>query len=133
MSIFDSFNINSCGFEANNYDIYGAIVHVNIENCYFSKSGKKKGDLFIYAPFAIGYTIIQGNTFDLPVYGKPHIVKSSTYYWGNDSLTVYTWDPAHGQKDYAVEIRCARNNGMATPAGVMVGMPENILNQAYGK
>jgi len=69
----------------------------------------------------------------IELYGKPHVIKSTTYYWGDDSLTVYTWDPAHGQKDYAVEIRCARKNGMATPAGVMVGMSENVLNQAYGK
>ena len=70
--------VSVCSFEANNYDIYGSITQVNIENNFFSKSGKIKGDGYIYAPVAIGYTIIQGNTFDQPVYDKPHIIVDDT-------------------------------------------------------
>lgn len=69
-----SFTISSCGFEANNYDIYGTITHVNIENNTFSKSGKKKGDVFIFASTAIGFAVIQGNSFDLPLDDTPHIM-----------------------------------------------------------
>lgn len=69
-----SFTVNACSFEANNYDIYGTITHVNIENNHFSRSGKKEGDVFIYSSKAIGFAIIQGNAFDLPVFGSPHIV-----------------------------------------------------------
>lgn len=73
-----SFTINACYFESNSYDIYGAIVHVNIENNFFSRSGKVKGDAFIYASTAIGNSVIQGNAFSQPVFGAPHIILGDT-------------------------------------------------------
>lgn len=78
-----SFVINACSFEANNYDIYGALTHISVENNYFSKSGKKEGDAYLYATGAIGFALIQGNTFDLPVFGRPHI-------FIEDTTTVYS-------------------------------------------
>lgn len=79
-----SFSVNACYFEDNNYDIYGTVVHVSIENNLFSESGKTKGDAYIYAPHAIGYTIIQGNAFGNPVYGAPHIlIDDNTKVYGN--------------------------------------------------
>lgn len=90
-----SFTINACGFEANNYDIYGNITHVNIENNHFSKSGKKEGDVFIYAPIAIGFAVIQGNAFDLPVFGRPHIlIDEKTSVYGN--IMIGQNDIVHG-------------------------------------
>lgn len=78
-----SLTVSSCYFEKNNYDIYGTIVHVNIENNFFSESGKVEGDAYIYAPTAIGFTIIQGNKFGNPVFGKPHILV-------NDDTRIYS-------------------------------------------
>ncbi len=69
-----SFTINACYFESNGYDIYGTLVHVNIENNYFSENGKVEGDAYIYAPTAIGFALFQGNKFGKPVSGKPHII-----------------------------------------------------------
>ena len=69
-----SFSVNACYFENNNFDIYGTVVHVNIENNFFSDTGKVKGDAYIYAPTAIGFTIIQGNKFGKPIYDNPHIL-----------------------------------------------------------
>ena len=90
-----SFTINACSFEANNYDIYGTVTHINIENNHFSKSGKKEGDVFIYATSAIGFAIIQGNAFDQPVFGKPHImVNETTRVYGN--IMIGQNDIVHG-------------------------------------
>lgn len=80
----NSFNVNACYFEDNNFDIYGRVVHVNIENNYFSESGKKEGDVYIYAKSAIGYAIIQGNAFGLPIGETPHIlIDEGTTVYGN--------------------------------------------------
>lgn len=90
-----SFNVNACYFEDNNYDIYGTVVHVNIENNYFSESGKVKGDAYIYAPTAIGFTIIQGNAFGSPVFGNPHIlIDEKTKIYSN--ITIGQNDIVHG-------------------------------------
>jgi len=90
-----SFTVNACGFEANNFDIYGTISHMNIENNHFSKSGKKEGDMFIYAPTAIGFVVIQGNAFDQPVFGQPHIVvEPNTKIYGN--IMIGQNDIVHG-------------------------------------
>lgn len=92
-----SFVVNACYFEGNSYDLYGTLVHVNIENNYFSKSGKKDGDLFIYAPTAIGYAVIQGNAFDLPVFGKPHImIDENTQIYSN--IMIGQNDIVHGDR-----------------------------------
>lgn len=67
------------------------------------------------------------------IYGPPDFIESgSVYCWGYNSLEVYTWGP-HGQTNYATEIRCKKNNGLATPAGVTVGMPVSVLNDLYGR
>lgn len=90
-----SFTVNACSFEANHYDIYGTITHVNIENNHFSKNGKKEGDIFIYAPSAIGFVVVQGNSFDLPVFDKPHIVVDpGTKVYGN--IMIGQNDIVHG-------------------------------------
>ena len=91
----NSFNVNACYFEDNNYDIYGSILHVNIENNYFSESGKVKGDAYIYANSAIGFTIIQGNAFGNPVFGTPHIlIGDDTKIYSN--ITIGQNDIVHG-------------------------------------
>lgn len=90
-----SFSVNACYFEDNNYDIYGTVVHVNIENNYFSASGKIKGDAYIYAPTAIGFAVIQGNAFGQPVYGNPHIMTGiNTKVYGN--IMIGQNDIVHG-------------------------------------
>lgn len=90
-----SFNVNACYFEGNNYDIYGTVVHVNIENNYFSESGKVNGDAYIYANKAIGFTIIQGNAFGNPIFGKPHIlIDDRTKIYSN--ITIGQNDIVHG-------------------------------------
>lgn len=90
-----SFSVNACYFEGNNYDIYGSIVHVNIENNLFSESGKKKGDAYIYAPSAIGFAVIQGNAFGQPVFGNPHILTDKdTKVYGN--IVIGQNDIVHG-------------------------------------
>lgn len=90
-----SFSVNACYFEDNNYDIYGTVVHVNIENNYFSESGKKKGDAYIYAPTAIGFATIQGNAFGQPVHGNPHIMTGNdTKVYGN--IMIGQNDIVHG-------------------------------------
>ena len=90
-----SFSVNACYFEDNSYDIYGTVVHVNIENNYFSESGKKKGDAYIYASTAIGFATIQGNAFGQPVYGNPHIITGKdTKVYGN--IMIGQNDIVHG-------------------------------------
>lgn len=69
-----SFSINSCYFEANNYDIYGTIVHVNIENNYFTEYGKDADGAYIYATPSIGFAVIQGNKFGEKLPNAPHIM-----------------------------------------------------------
>jgi hypothetical protein len=92
-----SFNVNACYFEDNNYDIYGTVVHVNIENNLFSESGKIEGDAYIYAPSAIGFTIIQGNAFGVPVFGAPHIlIDDNTKVYGN--IMIGQNDIVHGER-----------------------------------
>ena len=82
---------------------------------------------------------IGGITYKMPIsqvlekYGKAHTVKGGAYYWGRDSLTVTTWDSAKGQTNYVTSVRSAANNGLETPDGVIVGMPDQVLNQVYGK
>lgn len=91
----NSFNVNACYFEDNNYDIYGRVVHVNIENSFFSESGKKKGDAYIYAPTAIGFSVIQGNAFGQPIFGNPHILTDKdTKVYGN--IVIGQNDIVHG-------------------------------------
>lgn len=69
-----SFTVNACYFESNNYDIYGNVIRVNIENNYFSESGKIQGDAYIYACKSIGFAVFEGNSFGRPVFGAPHIL-----------------------------------------------------------
>lgn len=69
-----SFTVDACYFEGNSYDIVGKILHVSVENCYFSESGKGKGDAYIYASSAIGYANFQGNKFGQPISNNPHIM-----------------------------------------------------------
>ena len=79
-----SFSVLACYFEDNNYDIFGTVVHVNIENNLFSESGKVRGDAYIYAPTAIGFAVIQGNAFGKPIFNNPHIlIGDSTHIYGN--------------------------------------------------
>lgn len=90
-----SFTVNACYFEGNKYDIFGTVVHVNIENNCFSSSGKPKGGAFIYAKTAIGYTVIQGNAFSEPVFGNPHImVDTESAIYGN--IMIGQNDIVHG-------------------------------------
>lgn len=90
-----SFTVNACYFEANGYDIYGSLVHVNIENNYFSDSGKKGSDAYLYAPTAIGFAIIQGNKFGKTISGNPHImVKPETKIYSN--IMIGQNDIVHG-------------------------------------
>ncbi len=76
-----SFNINSCYFEANTFDVFGNIIHTNIEDCFFSDAHKKKEGTYIYAE-SIGQTIIQGNKFNRQVGGHPYVEfkKGGKYY-----------------------------------------------------
>ena len=79
-----SFTVNACYFEANNFDVYGNIIRVSIENNYFSESGKKKGDAYIYATKSIGFAVIEGNAFGQPIGGAPHIqTGKDTKVYGN--------------------------------------------------
>ena len=90
-----SFTVNACYFEGNKFDIYGTVVHVNIENNLFSESGKKEGDAYIYAANAIGYAVIEGNAFGNPVYDTPHIfIDDSTKVYGN--IMIGQNDIVHG-------------------------------------
>jgi len=90
-----SFSINACYFEGNNYDIYGSVVHINIENNLFSENEKSRGDAYIYAPKAIGYAVIQGNAFGNPVFDNPHImVDDTTHVYGN--ILIGQNDIVHG-------------------------------------
>ena len=90
-----SFTVDACYFENNNYDIYGTVVHVNILNNFFSETGKVKGNAYIYAPTAIGFTIIQGNKFGKPIFDNPHImIDDKTQVYGN--ITIGQNDIVHG-------------------------------------
>ncbi|MBQ7514700.1 MAG: hypothetical protein IJS96_00330 [Schwartzia sp.] len=83
---------------------------------------------------------IGGITYKMPIsqvlekYGKPHRIEhGSTYYWGCDSLRVNTWSSAKGQTNYVTAVKVAARNGLETPDGVIVGMPDSVLNDVYGK
>ena len=68
------------------------------------------------------------------VFGRPQYVEDgTTYCWGRNSLKIYTWSPAHGKVNHPTQIVSAENNGFETPAGVIVGMPDTVLNTTYGK
>ncbi len=91
----NSYTVNACYFEDNDFDIYGRVVHVNIENNYFSDSGKKPGNAYIYATSDIGYAIFQGNAFGLPINGTPHIrIDKETNVHGN--IMISQNDIVHG-------------------------------------
>ena len=68
------------------------------------------------------------------VFGQPQYVENeTTYCWGRNSLKIYTWSPARGKTNHPTHIVCAENNGFETPAGVIVGMPDTVLNTTYGE
>ena len=92
-----SFTVEACYFEANTYDIFGTVVHVNIENNFFSISGKPDYGAYIYAKKAIGYAVIQGNKFSMPISGKPHIlVDEDSKIYGN--IMIGQNDIMHGDR-----------------------------------
>ena len=82
---------------------------------------------------------IGGITYKCPIsyvldkFGPPHRIESGGYYWGANSLFVNTWSSAKGQTNYVTEMRTSANNGIETPAGVIVGMKDTVLNQVYGQ
>lgn len=67
-----SFTISSCYFEANTFDIYGNIVHTNIENCFFSDAHKTKEGTYIYAK-TIGQSTIRNNKFNRQIEDRPYV------------------------------------------------------------
>ncbi len=136
-----SFNVNACYFEDNNYDICGTVVHVNIENNYFSESGKINGDAYIYANKAIGFTIIQGNAFGNPVFGNPHIlIDDKTKVYGN--ILIGQNDIVHGGRIPVSErlLPYIKENGMNSfqtylPDGknMIMGQTTIYMNPNTGK
>jgi hypothetical protein len=92
-----SFSINSCYFEGNNYDIYGTIVHVNIENNYFTEYGKDDDGAYIYATPSIGFAVIQGNKFGETLPNAPHIMlEEKAVVYGN--ILIGQNDIIHGSR-----------------------------------
>lgn len=82
-----SFNISSCYFEANIFDIYGNIIHTNIENNFFSDAHKTAEGTYIYAN-SIGLTTIRGNKFNKQIGSRPYIeVQQGAAYYHNLSIT----------------------------------------------
>lgn len=80
-----------------------------------------------------GITYKSSLDYIIGIYGEPDSIKGgSTYCWGDNSLEVYTWDGAHGQQNYATEIRCKKNNGLTTPAGISVGSHVLEMYDVYG-
>lgn len=86
-----------------------------------------------------GEIAIGGITYKCPInrvlekFGQPHRIESGGYYWGANSLFVNTWSSAKGQTNYVTEMKTSARNGIETPAGVIVGMKDTVLNQVYGK
>lgn len=76
-----SFTINSCYFEANKFDIYGNIIHTNIEDSFFSDARKDQNGTYIYAE-SIGVSSIRGNKFSSQIGDHPYIEveKGARYY-----------------------------------------------------
>ena len=80
-----------------------------------------------------GITYMCHISYVLDKFGPPHRIESGGYYWGGNSLFVNTWSSAKGQTDYVTEMKTSANNGIETPAGVIVGMKDTVLNQVYGQ
>lgn len=90
------------------------------------------------AKLGVEQVAIGGITYKMPIsqviemYGNPHRIESgSVYCWGANSLRVNTYSPK-GPTDYVTEVKVAERNGMETPDGVIVGMPESVLDEVYG-
>ena len=68
------------------------------------------------------------------IYGKPRTITNNgpttEYYYGNGLLITF-WNES--QPKDVIEIKVTERNGFATPAGIEVGMHEDILYQVYGK
>jgi hypothetical protein len=64
------------------------------------------------------------------VYSKSDGAYITQYIYGNSySITFYELPGG----SYADFVNCSADNGLATPAGVLVGMAESVLTSVYGK
>lgn len=113
-------------------EIFKCVLCLIAVVCLFPLS--KAGAMISDEQIAIGgITYKCSINYVLDKFGPPHRIESGGYYWGANSLFVNTWSSAKGQTNYVTEMRTSANNGIETPAGVIVGMKDSVLNKVYGQ